>query len=230
MARSLGDDDGLAVDFYYCVEHGPRRRTSSTSSARSRGAATTSASPSSRGTGRLPHRERLAEENADLAASDVLICGPPAMIENLRTQLADKRGLAGADPRGGVRLRQARPEEREPPRDAERQAPRPGARKQLALLGAVASPARCSRSPSCWGRTSLPRAGEPVTGPATRSRRLESAGAGTAGLPRRARRARSPRRSRRRVQKAARPSSRSRRKRRFDSTRRPSERRERSPT
>ncbi len=59
-------------------------------------AATTSASPSSR-----RDREgfltasRLAAEHADLGSADVLVCGPPAMIDSLRTQLAT-RGVPAA--------------------------------------------------------------------------------------------------------------------------------------
>ena len=36
---------------------------------------------------RVPEADRLAAENPELASSDVLICGPPAMITSLRAQL-----------------------------------------------------------------------------------------------------------------------------------------------
>ena len=86
MARSLGDG-GPAVHFYYAVE-------------RVRGGALPGRVPGDRGAARrlrghrraararrLPHGRAAAAENPELGSSDVLICGPPAMITNLRAQL-----------------------------------------------------------------------------------------------------------------------------------------------
>ncbi len=92
MARSLGDGDGPPVHFYYCVERpeeahfldefralaGLRRGFEVTVVSRDRDGFLTA--------------DRLAAENPELASSDVLICGPPAMITNLREQLL-ARGL-----------------------------------------------------------------------------------------------------------------------------------------
>ncbi len=87
MARSLGDRSGQSIDFYYCVEHdeeahfldelraiaGRRDDFRVTVVARDRDGFLTAG--------------RLAEEHADLASAHVLVCGPPAMIESLRSQL-----------------------------------------------------------------------------------------------------------------------------------------------
>jgi len=87
MARSLVDEVGPAVDFYYCVEHeeeahfleelraiaGRRPTFRVTLVPRDRDGFLTAA--------------RLVEEHADLASADVFICGPPAMLESLRSQL-----------------------------------------------------------------------------------------------------------------------------------------------
>ena len=87
MARSLAADDPTQVTFYYCVEREEeahflaelRAIESSRSGfrvvlvARDRHGLLTGA--------------RLALEHRDLPGTDVLVCGPPAMIESLRTQL-----------------------------------------------------------------------------------------------------------------------------------------------
>jgi len=95
MARSLRPEEPVAVDFYYCVEHEAeahfleelraieqaREEFRVTVVARERDGFLTAA--------------RLTAEVDDLASREVLVCGPPAMIESLRTQLADA-GVAPA--------------------------------------------------------------------------------------------------------------------------------------
>ncbi len=94
MARSLDDRDGPSVDFYYCVEReeeahfvGELRAIAS-----SREDFRVVLVPRDRD-GFLT-AERLAKEHGDLLSADVLICGPPAMIDNLRSQLR-ARGVSG---------------------------------------------------------------------------------------------------------------------------------------
>jgi predicted ferric reductase len=86
MARSL-NGDAPTVDFYYCVEHEPEAHflNEIRSIARERNDFRVAVVPRDR-EGFL-NAERLAAENEDLASADVLICGPPAMIESLRSQL-----------------------------------------------------------------------------------------------------------------------------------------------
>jgi predicted ferric reductase len=94
MARSP-NGDAPAVDFYYCVEHQPEAHflDEIRSIARERGDFRVAVVPRDR-EGFLT-AERLAAENDDLAGADVLICGPPAMIESLRSQLK-AHGLPGS--------------------------------------------------------------------------------------------------------------------------------------
>jgi predicted ferric reductase len=86
MARSL-NGDAPTVDFYYCVEHEPEAHflDEIQSIARERDDFRVAVVPRDR-EGFLT-AERLAAENEDLASANVLICGPPAMIESLRSQL-----------------------------------------------------------------------------------------------------------------------------------------------
>jgi predicted ferric reductase len=93
MARSL-NGAALAVDFYYCVEHEQEAHflDEIRAIARERGDFRVAVVPRDR-EGFLT-ADRLAAENQDLAVADVLICGPPAMIESLRAQLK-ARGLPG---------------------------------------------------------------------------------------------------------------------------------------
>ena len=93
MARSL-DGDAPAVDFYYCVEHEPEAHflEELRSIARDREDFRVVLVP--RETDGFLSAARLADENADLPSADVLICGPPAMIDSLRLQL-EARGVAG---------------------------------------------------------------------------------------------------------------------------------------
>ena len=94
MARSL-NGDAPAVDFYYCVEHEPEAHFLDEihSIARQRENFRVAVVPRDR-EGFLT-AERFAAENEDLTSVDVLICGPPAMIESLRSQL-DAYGLPGS--------------------------------------------------------------------------------------------------------------------------------------
>src|ERR687896_44358 len=94
MARGL-DGDAPAVDFYYCVEHEPEAHfvDEIRSIAREREDFRVAVVPRDR-VGFLT-AERLAAENEDLASADVLIYGPPAMIESLRSQLK-ARGVPGS--------------------------------------------------------------------------------------------------------------------------------------
>jgi predicted ferric reductase len=88
MARGLGDHDRLAVDFYYCVEREQEAHffDELRAIAARRPGFRVAVVPRDRH-GFLSV-ERLAAENPDLRAADVLICGPPAMIESLRAQLS----------------------------------------------------------------------------------------------------------------------------------------------
>jgi ferredoxin-NADP reductase len=95
MARSLNGSEGPAVDFYYCVEHEPEAHflDEIRSIARERDDFRVVVVPRDR-EGFLT-ADRIAAENGDLASADVLICGPPAMIQSLRSQL-EERGLPGS--------------------------------------------------------------------------------------------------------------------------------------
>jgi predicted ferric reductase len=93
MARSL-NGARPAVDFYYCVEHEPEAHflDELRSIARARDDFQVVLVP--RDTEGFLTAERIAAENEGLASADVLICGPPAMIDNLRSQLR-ARGIPG---------------------------------------------------------------------------------------------------------------------------------------
>ena len=87
MARSLGDRSGQSIDFYYCVEHDEEAHFLDElhAIAARRDDFRVTVVPRDR-EGFLT-ATRLAEEHDDLANAHVLICGPPAMIDNLRAQL-----------------------------------------------------------------------------------------------------------------------------------------------
>ena len=87
MARSLAPGDGLDVDFYYCVEHEAEAHFLDELRAieRTRDGFRVTVVP--RDPEGFLTGERLAATHADLAVADVLVCGPPGMIESLRTQL-----------------------------------------------------------------------------------------------------------------------------------------------
>jgi predicted ferric reductase len=87
MARSLAPGDDLDVDFYYCVEHKAEAHflDELRTLERERDGFRVTLVPRL-GDGFLT-ATRLAAEHDDLTTADVLVCGPPAMIENLRAQL-----------------------------------------------------------------------------------------------------------------------------------------------
>ena len=87
MARSLGDRSGQSIDFYYCVEHDEEAHflDELRAIASDRDDFRVTVVPRDR-EGFLT-AARLTAEHADLASAHVLICGPPAMIDNLRAQL-----------------------------------------------------------------------------------------------------------------------------------------------
>ncbi|MGH3030383.1 MAG: ferredoxin reductase family protein [Gaiellaceae bacterium] len=92
MARSLNGDP-RDIDFYYCVEHAPEAHflDELNSIARERKDFRVVVVP--RETDGFLTAERLAREHEDLGRADVLVCGPPAMIDSLRSQL-EARGVA----------------------------------------------------------------------------------------------------------------------------------------
>jgi predicted ferric reductase len=92
MARSL-NGPGPAVDFYYCVEREPEAHFVDELGSIGRQREDFRVVLVPRDTEGLLTGERLATENEDLASADILVCGPPAMIDSLRPQLAT-RGVA----------------------------------------------------------------------------------------------------------------------------------------
>jgi predicted ferric reductase len=134
MARSL-NGVGPEVDFYYCVEHAPEAHflDELRSIARERDGFRIVLVP--RETDGFLTGKRLAAENEDLASTDVLVCGPPAMIDSLRPQLS-ARGVARerfhAEEFGFAKIGRPRTAEELPP-GALRSDP-----KLLASLAAVA--------------------------------------------------------------------------------------------
>jgi predicted ferric reductase/mono/diheme cytochrome c family protein len=91
MARSL-DGAGPAVHFYYCVERAGEAHFLDEFRAVAAQRGDFEVTLVSRDTDGFLTAQRLADENPELGSSDVLICGPPAMITNLRAQLVE-RGL-----------------------------------------------------------------------------------------------------------------------------------------
>ena len=89
MARTLRAGDGVDATFYYCVEHVDEAHFVDELRAveREHGGLRLVIVPRDRD-GFLTGT-RIAAEHDDLSARDVLVCGPPAMIESLREQLAD---------------------------------------------------------------------------------------------------------------------------------------------
>jgi predicted ferric reductase len=81
MARSLNGDERPDVTFYYCVEHPEEAHFVE----ELRGSVPVTLVP--RDEQGFLTAERIAREHSDLAAAEVLVCGPPAMIESLRAQL-----------------------------------------------------------------------------------------------------------------------------------------------
>ena len=94
MARSLRDGEGPAVDFYYCVEHAEEAHFLDELRAIAAGRDDFRVVLVPRDREGFLTAMRVAEEDRDLRSSDVLICGPPAMIDSLRSQLT-ALGLRG---------------------------------------------------------------------------------------------------------------------------------------
>ena len=92
MARSLGGADSPSVHFYYCVERPEEAHFLDEFRDLATRRSDFEVTLVSRDRDGFLTAERLAADNADLASSDVLICGPPVMIDNLRAQLV-ARGL-----------------------------------------------------------------------------------------------------------------------------------------
>ena len=86
MARSL---DGIprSIDFYYCVEHRPEGHFLDELRAIERSRDDFRVVLVARDADGFLTAARVAEEHSDLSSADVLICGPPAMIDSLRAQL-----------------------------------------------------------------------------------------------------------------------------------------------
>jgi predicted ferric reductase len=93
MARSLGERNGASVDFYYCVEHEHEAHFLDELRAIDRARDDFEVTLVPQDVDGFLTAERLAAEQPDLLSADVLICGPPAMIESLRAQLR-ARGVA----------------------------------------------------------------------------------------------------------------------------------------
>jgi predicted ferric reductase/mono/diheme cytochrome c family protein len=96
MARSLGADDTRAIDFYYCVEHEDEAHflDELRAIASEREGFRVVLVPRDR-EGFLT-AERLEKEIGDLSTAHALICGPPAMIRSLKSQLIE-RGMPKAN-------------------------------------------------------------------------------------------------------------------------------------
>lgn len=86
MARSLDGSD-REIDFYYCVEHEPEAHFLDELRDIARRRDDFSVVLVARDTDGFLTAERVQREHDDLLSADVLICGPPAMIDNLRSQL-----------------------------------------------------------------------------------------------------------------------------------------------
>ncbi len=86
MARSL-DGAARSIDFYYCVEHEPEAHFLDELREIARSRDDFRVVLVARDMEGFLTAERLAREHDDLVTADVLICGPPAMIDSLRSQL-----------------------------------------------------------------------------------------------------------------------------------------------
>lgn len=89
MARSLGHDEG-SIDLYYCVEHDNEAYFLDEFfdiAARNHNLRVI---PIIRDREGFVSAERIEQDSGDLSRYDYLICGPPAMIVNLRAQLIRK--------------------------------------------------------------------------------------------------------------------------------------------
>ena len=91
MARSM-NGSARDIDFYYCVEHAPEAHFLDELRAIADEREDFRVTLVPRETDGFLTAERLAREQHDLASADVLVCGPPAMIDSIRSQLLE-RGL-----------------------------------------------------------------------------------------------------------------------------------------
>ncbi len=124
MARSLRYANEPTVDLYYCVEHADEAHFLDELRAVASRRGDFRVSVVARDEVGFLTAERLARESGDLASREILICGPPAMITSLRSQLtalgvpgdrihAEEFGFAKVAAGEGVELRDA-PAERAP--------------------------------------------------------------------------------------------------------------------
>ena len=90
MARSLGTEEGPAVDFYYCVEHADEAHFLDELQAIAALRPDFRVVVVPRDVDGFLTAERLEEELGDLSSAHALICGPPAMITSLKSQLVDR--------------------------------------------------------------------------------------------------------------------------------------------
>ena len=113
MARSL-NAEAREIDFYYCVEHAPEAHFLDELRAIAHERDDFDVVLVPRETDGFLTAERLARDQKDLGSADVLVCGPPAMIESMRSQLAE-RGVARerfhAEEFGFAKLGRPRPDE-----------------------------------------------------------------------------------------------------------------------
>jgi predicted ferric reductase len=86
MARSL-DEEGPAVDFYYCVEHEAEAHFLGELQAIAASCAQFRVVLVTRDRDGFLSANRLLREQGEIWSPDILICGPPAMISSLREQL-----------------------------------------------------------------------------------------------------------------------------------------------
>ena len=91
MARSL-NGHAHDVDLYYCVERAPEAHFLDELRAIERERDDFRVVLVPRESDGFLSAERLAGEHADLESAEVLVCGPPAMITSLRSQL-EERGV-----------------------------------------------------------------------------------------------------------------------------------------
>jgi predicted ferric reductase/mono/diheme cytochrome c family protein len=141
MARSLLYANEPAVDFYYCVERAEEAHFLDEFRAIAARREDFRVSVMARDEVGLLTAERLASEYGDVAEREILICGPPAMIESLRSQLL-AHGVAGdrihAEEFGFAKLGAGARAGPEPRRQAPRRPRRwPGIAAAAALLLAV---------------------------------------------------------------------------------------------
>jgi predicted ferric reductase/mono/diheme cytochrome c family protein len=87
MARSLGGHDRLDVDFYYCVERAEEAHFLDELQSIAAGGRGFRVLVVPRDVDGFLSAQRLLSEQPDLREAEILICGPPPMIEALRSQL-----------------------------------------------------------------------------------------------------------------------------------------------